>query len=98
MLREMSWAQFSEWLAYAEIDPIGSWREDFRAAQVAATVINMNRSSKTKAVKITDLMPDFNTKKHGKKKAAPLTSSDDWGFIKAMAKATHAPPTKRSND
>lgn len=46
--REIDSPEFSEWMAYAEIEPFGPIREDLRAGQVAALIANVNRDPKTK--------------------------------------------------
>jgi len=40
MLREMSSAQFAEWMAFAELEPFGGLREDYRAGLLMAVVAN----------------------------------------------------------
>lgn len=43
MLREISLAQFLEWMAYAELEPFGERREDYRAASVVQAIWNSAR-------------------------------------------------------
>lgn len=40
MLGELTAEQFNEWRAYSEIEPFGSLRDDYRAAQVGAAIVN----------------------------------------------------------
>lgn len=44
----MSSSQFSEWLAYAAIEPFGEFRDELRHGQMMALHCNINRDSKTK--------------------------------------------------
>lgn len=73
----MTSAQFSEWEAYDRIDPIGSWREDFRMAYLASVITNLALSIHgQKGVKMTtpmDFMPDWS----GERKEEPQQQSVD---------------------
>ena len=57
-----SW-QISEWEAYDKIDPIGTWREDFRMAYLSSLITNLVISVHgKKGAKTTtpiDFMPDW---------------------------------------
>jgi hypothetical protein len=56
MLAEMTAAELGEWEAYARIaGPFGEMRADIRAAQLVATLINVNRV-KGKILTITDCL------------------------------------------
>ena len=39
--------QLSEWEAYDRIDPIGTWRDDYRMASLQATMINIHNACNT---------------------------------------------------
>jgi hypothetical protein len=53
----MSSSEFSEWLAFAELEPFG-WQAEFMGhAQTAATIANVNRGKDDKPYKVTDFMP-----------------------------------------
>lgn len=54
----MSSREFAEWMAFAQVEPFGPEREDFRAALVAQTVANFSGRAK-KALTIEDFMPKF---------------------------------------
>ena len=41
MLDELTSSQLSEWEAYNRLDPIGTWRDDFRMAFLAMTMTNL---------------------------------------------------------
>jgi len=47
-LDQLTSSQISEWEAYDRLDPIGSWREDYRLAYLSALVTNLVISTNTK--------------------------------------------------
>lgn len=51
----------SEWEAYEKLDPIGTWRDDFRMAFLATIVTNLaisiNGKKGAKTVDVMDYMP-----------------------------------------
>lgn len=57
----MSSHEFAEWMAFAQIQPFGEWREDFRMATLAAVITNvMTRTKESDPVRqAKDFMPDF---------------------------------------
>jgi hypothetical protein len=57
----MSSREFSEWMAFHDLEPFGEERADLRAGIVASTVANANRDpkKKRKAYKPEDFMPKF---------------------------------------
>lgn len=44
----MSSSQLSEWEAYDRIDPIGTWRDDFRLAYISSLMVNIVRAQNVK--------------------------------------------------
>ena len=58
--------QLSEWEAYDKLDPIGTWREDFRSASLMALVSNMMKGKEDKANTPLDFMPDWDKSKKEK--------------------------------
>jgi hypothetical protein len=68
----------SEWLAYAELEPFGEFRDDVRAAIIASTVANMLRGRKQKAFSISDFMLKFDE---------PKKQQKDWRVMKAQMRA-----------
>ena len=48
MLDHLTSTQLSEWEAYDRLDPIGSWREDYRMASIQATLVNIHNAMNTK--------------------------------------------------
>jgi hypothetical protein len=63
LLGALSSHQLDEWEAFDKLDPIGTWREDYRMAYIAATVINIvkqlyHEKDKTPVlISVADLMP-----------------------------------------
>lgn len=56
----MSSCEFSEWMAFFQLQPYGEWRADFRTASVMALIANVNRDpKKTSEFTPQDFMPDF---------------------------------------
>lgn len=51
--------EFTGWLAYDRLDPIGDERGDLHAALVCATLANIHRGRGVKAFEVTDFMPEF---------------------------------------
>jgi hypothetical protein len=57
----MSSREFSEWMAYFQLQPFGEWRGDFRMAVLAAQITNVMTRSKDDdpIVEPEAFMPDF---------------------------------------
>jgi len=62
---EIDSAEFSEWIAFDQLEPIGEERADLRMGIMASTMVNL-KSAKANAKPI-DFMPDFD----GSKKRKP---------------------------
>ena len=66
MLQRMPSTEFSEWIAFASIEPIGDARADMQAAIIACTFANYFKAangSKSKPCSIEDFMPKFDPPK-----------------------------------
>jgi hypothetical protein len=59
MLAEMTSAQLSEWMAYAQLEPWGEERADLRAGIIASTQANSMKGKKGKPFKPQDFMAKF---------------------------------------
>lgn len=58
--REMSSHEFSEWMAYAGLEPFGEERADLRMGILAALTFNINRDpERTDEAKPEDFIPRF---------------------------------------
>ena len=62
----LSSRQISEWEAYDRLDSIGSWREDFRFAQLMSLLVNI----------VTRI---FAPKGHTPKNVSPIDFMPQWG-------------------
>jgi hypothetical protein len=72
----MSSAEFSEWIAFYELEPFGR-QADFQGhAQTAAMIYNVHRGEKDKPIKVEDLMP--------KEPKPPQTASQMKQFAEMM--------------
>jgi hypothetical protein len=65
-LEKLTSSQISDWEVYDKMDPIGTWRDDFRFAKLTALVQNIVFSlyhvkgqPEPKYISVTDEMPDF---------------------------------------
>lgn len=56
MLGRITSRQFSEWMAYAQIEPFGEERADLRMGVLASLVSNMFRKAGTTAAKPEDFL------------------------------------------
>jgi len=71
VMSKVNSAQFSEWKAYARIEPFGEERADLRAGIIAATIANV-MSAKGKNYTAGDFMPDFVGATRGKQSVADM--------------------------
>lgn len=92
MLREITWPQFLEWLAYDAVDPFGEERMDARTAQISQTLINLNRRKHQEPYKLSEIMLPFGDYE------PPPPPKQSWQQMKFMmmqmsaALGTPAPP------
>jgi len=70
--REISSAEFAEWMVYYEMDPFGGCRSDYQAGVVASTVFNMLRGKGGRTVKPEDFMPEWGESKEVKQTAKEM--------------------------
>ncbi len=61
LLSELSQRELVEWHCYAELEPFGEPRADYRMGMIAATLANTHRDPKKKATPFqpSDFMPTF---------------------------------------
>lgn len=79
----MTSAEFSEWAAYASLEPFGFHMDNFRMGQVAATAWNAARRSR-KPLVAADFYPDLAPSR----KVKMSTEADQQAFFMALANAT----------
>lgn len=59
-MRHISSAEFTEWLAFYQLEPFGPEAESWRAAMLASVLANVNRDPKVrrKPYTVADFMPE----------------------------------------
>ena len=57
LLARLSSEELAEWMAYSTIDMLPGKADDWRAAMIAATVSNANRSSESEPANVDQFMP-----------------------------------------
>jgi hypothetical protein len=67
MLRGMSFKEFREWIAFADLEPFDETRQDYRIASVVATLINVNRGKGKRAVTVDEVRLMFGDQKKERK-------------------------------
>jgi hypothetical protein len=108
-LDQLTSLQLSEWEAYDKLDPIGTWRDDFRMAYLSSLVTNLTISvNGKKGAKMTspiDFLPDWADQRGAKviDDVKPLAQQIKEIFG-AIAKAnkkkedlSKRPPVKKTN-
>jgi hypothetical protein len=84
-LDQLTSVQISEWEAYNKIDPIGTWRDDFRFAKLTALLQNIvstlyaEKGTKPKLIAAIDEMPDW----LGEKEKEP-EEKQSWQDMKSI--------------
>lgn len=97
---ELSAAQLSEWEAYDKLDPIGSWRDDYRMAVLDALIVNIvsrlysKKGRSSKEVTPMDFMPNWSgEKKEVRKQSMEEMKQALLSFAKTVNKRIEANPT-----
>jgi hypothetical protein len=89
-LDHLSSYQLSEWEAFDKLDPIGSWREDFRMSFIAAVLTNLTIAvNGKKGAKLSvplDFMPEWDS--DGKGELKRQTPEEMKEILQAIA-TTH---------
>lgn len=55
----MGHSEFVEWMAFYNTEPFGEGRSDIQTATLAATIVNANRSKKSKPVSASKFLVDW---------------------------------------
>jgi len=87
MLARMGSDEFSEWLAYYQLEPFGDYRADYRSGVVASTFANAHRAKDASPFRPEDFMPFM-----GKQAA-----TQDVSLNVARFKAMFAHKVKKNN-
>lgn len=59
ILRGLTAKQFREWEHFAELEPFGEKRADYRAASIVQATFNVNRGKKQKAMTLEEAVVKF---------------------------------------
>lgn len=101
--------QISEWEAYDKIDPIGSWRDDFRLAKIESLITNIvqqlyaKKGTKPKLTTPLDYMPDWTGDREvaePKKQSVEEMKEILMSFASSQnkrAKTRNTPPVSKTN-
>lgn len=92
----MSSHEFAEWMAFARLQPFGEWRDDWRMATLAATIVNvMTRSKESdKTYSAEDFMPDFEKALDQFEEAESIPEHERvWRKVQSVFGAMVTPPT-----
>jgi len=87
MLARMGSDEFSEWLAFYQLEPFGDYRADYRSGVVASTFANAHRAKDASPFRPEDFMP-FMEKQ---------ATSQDVSLNVARFKAMFAHKVKKNN-
>jgi hypothetical protein len=87
MLREMSWEEFQDWLAFDAIHPIGDRRGDWQAATVCASIWNAAFASRgsRKRFRPSTFLLDF-TEEPKVETDADVTPATSWQHMQMVAR------------
>ena len=64
-MREIDSAEFSEWIAFSEMDPIGEERDDYRTGIISAMIANASGRYK-KSMTPQEFIPNYGGHDHRK--------------------------------
>jgi hypothetical protein len=73
MLDSIPYPLFREWQAFNQINPIGSWRDDYRTGLIVSTMCNLHREKASSGYSPVDFMPRFVERIMGAKPTSNLT-------------------------
>lgn len=95
-MNELTSAQISEWVAYDKLDPIGTWRDDFRFAQMQAFISNIMNAMYHKEgeeptiVQPIEYMPVWNEEDRVEKEPEVQSVDDMLSTMLGIAKRQNA--------
>ena len=84
LLASISSQELTEWQAFYCVEPFGEERADVRSAIVAATVANVNRSSKSAPAPVTAFMPRFEAESDEDRVARLLAKRDVLAVVMGL--------------
>ncbi|MGF7452594.1 phage tail assembly protein T [Pasteurella bettyae] len=59
---QLSERELAEWELFAQEQPFGLWRDDYRTAQISHLLAMINRNPKAKDPELMEFMPFFKSK------------------------------------
>ena len=88
LMERMSARQLAGWQAFAEVDgPFWQYRDDARAASVAATVANVNRAKGQEALSIEDCILKWGEDAEAVGRSGVKSIEEQQEFLKALTLA-----------
>lgn len=60
----MSSREFTEWMAFYQVEPFGRQAEDLGVGIISATIANANKGKRGKTYTAQDFMPQYGQKRH----------------------------------
>jgi hypothetical protein len=93
MLGQISTRQFSEWRAYADLEPFDEERADLRAASIVQAIVNTSRRKGTPAFKLKDCTLLFN--EGGDVPQTPERAREQTRLTLDMLMALYGPKAKK---
>lgn len=82
-LSGMSGQEFTEWMAYEQLEPFGPLADEFRHGQVCATLANINRGRDTNPFGPDDFMPALHRALHPPALAIEMTDEQHANWMDA---------------
>jgi hypothetical protein len=82
--QRMSSEEFSEWIAFATIEPFGFEADFLGHAQTAAVIANVNRGEKGQVREVRDFMPRLSTPEPQSAEAMKATAAAITATMEAL--------------
>lgn len=97
--------QLQEWEAYDKLDPVGTWRDDFRMAYLASLIQNIvlclyppKKGEKPKLTTPSDFMPMWDEELRKIKTTPKKQSTEEMkSFLMALARSQNKKFTSRKD-
>ncbi len=91
MLRQITFPQLREWIAFEELEPFGEMRDDYRMANMMQLTANMHRDTKKhpEPYTLSDFLFKFD--KEAEEQVKPRQSVEEQKRIARLWAAVYAP-------
>jgi len=83
--QEISSAEFSQWIAYNNVEPFGESRADLRAGIISSVMANIHRGKGQKSFTADEFMPEF-----GEREKPKMKSRQMQGLLRQFVKMHNA--------